>query len=422
MTPLRTRLYTLLRASERYLHVDMIYLARGGFWLGSAQVFSALTSLILALAFANLLPQDVYGNYRYVLSVAGVLTLFSLTGVNTAFAQSVARGYEGSYRELFVKRVQWGLIAGVASALAAAYYCYEGNANLVIPFLIGAAFLPFFDSLNIFLGFLQGRKYFRELSVYGNVEQLITTAAFVVVLFLTDNLALLVLTYFSVWTAVRVFFYLWVPRAFKPNDKRDPGVMRYGKHLSVIGFVSGIASYLDKLLVFHYVGAADLAVYTIALAPVEQVKGLFKNIPSLALPVLSHKTMPELDASLYRRILQLMAIGAACAIIYLIVAPYAYPILFPKYLASIPYSQWYALSLVLIPPVIFLGAAFQAKPELIRANYTGTVIGNAVLIASLLVFGYFYGVAGIIGARVFQYAFGIAVNLVLWKRAVRTLS
>lgn len=65
---LKTRIHALLRSSERYFKTDMVYLAKGGSWLFSAQVLSGALSFILAIAFANLVPKEAFGTYKYVLS------------------------------------------------------------------------------------------------------------------------------------------------------------------------------------------------------------------------------------------------------------------------------------------------------------------------------------------------------------------
>ena len=64
----------------------MVYLASGGFWTGVGQVSSALASFVSALLFANFLPRETFGVYRYVLTLAGILNSFSLTGLRGALA------------------------------------------------------------------------------------------------------------------------------------------------------------------------------------------------------------------------------------------------------------------------------------------------------------------------------------------------
>ena len=81
MEKIKIKAYNLLRWSEKWTKTDMIYLARGGFWLTLGQVISSLSAFLLAIAFANLLPKETYGEYKYILSIASILAIPTLTGM-----------------------------------------------------------------------------------------------------------------------------------------------------------------------------------------------------------------------------------------------------------------------------------------------------------------------------------------------------
>src|SRR3990167_10664736 len=90
----RGRLYRFLRWSERYTKTDMVYLASGGFWLVLGQIIFALSAFILAVAFANLVPQATYGTYKNLTSMAAMFAIFSLPGMAVAVTRASAQGNE----------------------------------------------------------------------------------------------------------------------------------------------------------------------------------------------------------------------------------------------------------------------------------------------------------------------------------------
>ena len=87
----------------------MVYLAKGGFWLALGKGFAMLSGLILTIGFANLIPKEVYRNSTFVLSLAGIIGAFTLTGMDTAVAQAVARGYEGVLKTGFWIKLKWSI-------------------------------------------------------------------------------------------------------------------------------------------------------------------------------------------------------------------------------------------------------------------------------------------------------------------------
>ena len=82
----------------------MVYLFKNGSWLAKEQIISSICSFLLAIAFANLLPKETCSSYGYILSIAGLLAIPTLSGINTATTQAVARKYEESFiKELKTK-------------------------------------------------------------------------------------------------------------------------------------------------------------------------------------------------------------------------------------------------------------------------------------------------------------------------------
>ena len=149
MSKIKRKIYYLLRKSQKYTKTDMVYLAKGGSWLTFGQIISTIAAFLSALAFANLLPRETYGTYKYILSIVSILTASTLSGINKALFRSIARGREGPFVPALKTKIKWGLLGGLASIVLAGYYYINGNITLTISFLIAAIFLPFMDSLTL---------------------------------------------------------------------------------------------------------------------------------------------------------------------------------------------------------------------------------------------------------------------------------
>ena len=120
-----------LRWLEKYTRrTDMVYLAKGGSWLSLKTVLTAAMALGLSVAFANLVPQHVFGEYKYVFSIFGLLAIPTLLGMSIAVTKSVAQGYEGTPAAALRVKMKWGVIGSVASVAIALYYYIQGNTGL----------------------------------------------------------------------------------------------------------------------------------------------------------------------------------------------------------------------------------------------------------------------------------------------------
>lgn len=410
-----------LKKSEQILKIDTTYLITGGFWLSIGQVAATSTGFLVALSFANFVSPEVYGNYKYILSLVSTLTLFTLPGINSTVATAVATGSEGNFIPGILKKIRWGLLGSLSSLCVALYFYHvENNSVLAINFVIVSVFIPFMDSFGLYNTYLQSKKLFKESIIYFVISQCLATLCLIAAIFFSKNLFIILLTYFLIWTSLRLFFLFKTIKKHPPNSHIDNRVESYGNHLSFLGIIGNLTNYLDSLLLFHFLGPLQVAIYNIAIAPPEQIRGLSKNIPSLALPKLAHRSFAEIKSTLRKRLWWLFWLGLFCAVLYYFAAPLIYKYLFAKYTASLIYSQIFAFSLAIRLPLSLFNTALQSKilqqPK--RWLYYGTA-SQLIYILYLFVLTYLYGIIGIIISRYISYIISYIITWWQWRLLLR---
>ena len=144
-------------------------------------------------------------------------------------------------------------------------------------------------------------------------------------------------------------------------------------------------------------GAAQLAIYSFALLPVQQISGLISgNISSLAMPKLSVRSEKQLKKTLPSKVMKFFLFIIPIIAIYVILAPSAFRLLYPQYPDSITYSQIFSLSLLLIPTSI-LGHSLIAKMKK-REIAIIRFVSPTFRIILLLILAPLYGILGAISA------------------------
>ncbi|MBI3572128.1 oligosaccharide flippase family protein [Candidatus Kaiserbacteria bacterium] len=395
----------------------MVYLASGGFWLGLDQVGGALISFLLAIAFARYVPKDVYGTYRYLLSAFWVLTAFTFTGLPTALSQAVARGKEGAYRTSFLPSLLGGIPLALIALGVGIYYYLAGNGALALAFAVIALLGPFFQPAYLFGSFLVGRKEFRANSLFGLVLYAVPSLALFATMLATKNPISFLAAYLgsNIVTGILLTFVAW--NLWRPGGVPDPEVRKLGAHFSAMNLLSTLAQQIDKLVVFHYLGAVELAVYAFATALPEQIKGVFNSVSVLALPKFVARPFNEVRANFWNRLWLFTGALVLVAFLYIAVAPLAFRIFFPAYTEAIFFSQIYALSLIPIGnalPITLLQAR-EAKREL----YIYNVLSPVCQIAALVFLTGAYGLMGAVVARIFGRALNLALGGVLLEGYTR---
>ena len=121
--------------------------------------------------------------YQFLISISSILGAMTLTGMNAAVIQAVARGFEGVFKKSVETQIKFGIIPFVAGVIASLYYLLNGNHVLSVSILIMAIFLPFANALNTWGSFLSGKKDFKNSFVYSQIINIIYYAGMISCIF-----------------------------------------------------------------------------------------------------------------------------------------------------------------------------------------------------------------------------------------------
>ena len=412
---LKEKFFKILRYSEKYTKTDMVYLAKGGFWLSFGKVVSVILSFLLALAFANLISKETYGTYKYILSLGGILAIFTLPEISTSLIRSIARGYEGSFFPALRTRLRWGMLTTLASGSLSAYYFVQSNSLLAISFLIMAFFLPFFSSFQLYNSFWQGRKKFDINAKYNIISQLFPTLTLIITLLLTKKIIFILLVYYLSYTFIHFILLQLTIKKGNLSKKKDLTTIPYGKHLTLMNIIGLVAKNIDKILLWHFLGAIPLAIYSFAVVPVEKIGDVLRTTKILALPKLSQNKETKIKKILLKKVFKFFLIIIPIVLFYILLAPFIYRIALPQYLDSIPFSQVFALTLLFVPMVLLSTSltAQMKKKELYQLN----IISPIIKIILLFVFLPLYGIWGVIWAVLISQIIRLFLLIFLFKKS-----
>ncbi len=394
MEVVKEQIIKFLRWSQKYTKTDMLYVARGGFWIIIERVALAFVSLATLAAFANWLPVETYGTYQFVLSLTSLAAIASLPGMGAALTRSVAQGYEGSLLVAFRTKLFWSILGSIALLGAAGWYFIKGNFLLAGAFLITAILSPLRLSSLVFTNFWQGKKRFDIQALYQIVSDLGIALTVITTLFLTDNLWIILIAFLGS-TAIFYGTALILTSKKTKNNFNDSDMVSFGKNLTVMNAIRTAAEYLDKIIAWKFLGPVQVAVYSFSILPIQKLTG-FGFIQRLALPRLSEGggNREEQKRSVFRKFLFLLTLTIPIAVLLAFIAPPIYRLLFPQYVESTVYFQTLTI-IVALMPFSLLNTTFLAKMKT-RVLYIINTLTPLVKIVLFLVLAPLFGIWGIV--------------------------
>ena len=340
--------YNLLQKSEKYTKTDMIYLFEGGFWLSIKQISSSLGALVITIAFANILAIETFGEYRFLMSSFLVLIIFSLPGMHTALLESTPKGFNGNLRLAFKKMMKLGFLGAIVGLVISIYYYLQGNIAIALGFMVVAFAIPFFESSSSYISYLQALKKFKKVAIYTAVTQAILISLSIVVAIIYPNQTWYVIMAFLFGQILPNLFFLQKTKKEFAGDEEaiDPRILKYAKHLTIMALIGFVALQLDKILVWKFMGAEELAIFYIAYIIPQEAERFLRIIPTLAFPKFA-KTDPEkIKKTLIPKIIKYGLFIIVAIVIYILISPFIFELIFPKYIDSIGYSRILMISLI----------------------------------------------------------------------------
>ena len=395
MQKLKNKIYTLLKKSEKWTKTDMIYLTKGSFWITSGKILGAISAFVLALAYANLLSKESYATYKYILSIVSILAITGLPDLEIALTRAIARGYDGTIKEVIKTRLRWGLIPAFGLMAVSIYYFINGNNILGYGFLISTVFNYLGRGLT-YAPYLQGKKLFKTSALYNLIFNITITSLVVAGLFISSNILFFLIVYFLSKFLVKLFLHIKTYKRYKLNNKIDPIAISYGKHLTLMRFLSTVAGELDKILMWQYLGPAQLAIYSFAIIPTKQFRSFIVTFTTLAFPKMAEADYDSIKKTLPKKVFLLIGILIIPIIIFILIIPIVFQLFFPEYMDSVKYAQIVPLT-ALLYPINLLIAALEAQAK--KKNlYKIKIISPIIKILLMVWLIQAYGIMGAVMA------------------------
>lgn len=409
----KIRFERLLKKTEQYTKTDMIYLVRGGFWSLFSQVVGIVSSFCVVVFLANILPKESLGQYRFILSLIPILLIFTLPGIDTSLVRSVARKSIVDLKRISKIKIRWGFISSFSAIILAAYYFFNDDLELAYAFILSALFLPFIETYSIYSSYYKGKQDFKTSSIYDSISRVLQASFIIIVVLINENLLSLLAAYLIGQLITRFYFYKKTLSNIRSEvvaidvDKEiHDDTVEYGKHLSATQVIGTITSNIDKLLIWHFLGAEILAIYYVSLTIPKNVVLLCNVIPRISLPKFSQNAWkPEDHSKILRKLAIFSSVLVVPALIYCLLAPLVIPLIFKDYYTSIPTIIILSLFIILSPSNTIIGQILQAKKYLKKIIFLQVLALITFVVCLFIMYEIWgIGVTGAVGALVIKEA------------------
>lgn len=388
-------------AIGKKLGIDAHYFAKHSFYILIGHAVSVVRGILTGYIVARLFEKETYGQYQFILSIAGMLAVFGVPGLSQSVTRAWARGDAFSIPELTKKQFFVTLVASAILVGCIPFLARYNRAELW-PLFLGAAVLYPLGPIAMvrFGGYTVGKARF-DIGLRATfIWSALTILATVGILYFYQSAFWMMVVTMSIPSLV----YLYESRNLQPptekGHKNTNAIMRYGWQLTIANFTADLVWYLDKLLISHYFGLAQLATFSVALLIPEQLKVFTKQF----FPVAFAKQAAANDSwATRKKLMKVVLTGTAFfgmgIALYVALCPFFMPLLFPQYDAReiTMLTAVAAITLITNPSSLFAQyLEAQGMIHAIRYMQWGSAACFAIALLALIPL---YGLMGAIIAR-----------------------
>ena len=79
----KEKIIKFLRWTEKYTKTDMVYVAKGSFWLIFGKIATMLLSLVTMFAFARWMPKETFGKYQYIIATINIIAILQIQVIDS---------------------------------------------------------------------------------------------------------------------------------------------------------------------------------------------------------------------------------------------------------------------------------------------------------------------------------------------------
>lgn len=402
----------------RKFGIDAHYFAKHSFYVLLGHGVSIVRGIIAGYFVARFFSKEVYGEYQFILSVVGMLTLFGLPGLSTPVARAWSRGEEFSLEKVKSFHLKFCLIGSAILLGSMPFLAYYDRTELWPLFLAAAVLFPLPPIAMVSFGSpTVGQSRFDLQLNASLIWSTLTILATIFIIFFYQSALLM----FIVSVSIPPLVYLYMSRNMQPpeekGDKNTRSIIRYGLKFTFATLPVDLVWYLDKLLISHFLGLSQLATFSVAFLIPEQVKIFVKQF----LPVSFAKQAKGVDSWERRmKLMKVVLIGtlifAVGILAYIAVSPWLMPFLFPQYDAKelVLLTSIAAIAIITSPGSLF--AQFLEAQGMIREVRSSNWIAAIVFAASLV---FLIPTYGLIGAAVARIMFRFVYTGATWWYVMR---
>lgn len=398
---------------QRLLSLDLSYFLKSGAYNSIQQAIGIVSGLIISYFFGHFASIELFGNYNYVLTVVGFLTIITLPGIDSYLIRSVGLKYDSSYIRTVKYKLKSSSIGLLILLIISAYYFLQGQNSLAIGFVVASLFFPFLESVQLFNEFFIAKRKFKNITIILSASSVLSLILLCLSIFFTKSIIIVLLAYFTAIFLPSLYGFIYSLKFISKNKKKDKDLLKVGLFMTGLSILPWTAGYLGQIILAAFLGTQLLAIFVVAHKITLYVHKNFFVFHKPITAKLAGQSQKEHLNTLRKHSMKLVLWGLVISLPLYFLSPYIIMVIFTqKYDQAIPLAQLLALSLIPLP-ITWVTDDIIIFQKILKPQLYASLAINIIKIILYFVLIPIYKLYGLVFVYLFDRYITLIINLLI---------
>ena len=348
---------------------------KGVVWLSFEFLLKGICSLLTLYLFSYYLEQADFGELKYIIGVATLISAISLSGLASTIIRNISKYNYCIISQILKKYMTFSILTIIVLIITCTFTAMFENYRIATTIFTVGIIIIINNAFMLYESILIGKLMFKVKCLMSSLNSIFTLTTLTYLVLKDYSINFLIHVPLIVTMVNNIIYFIFTAKYTKNKFNNKVIVDKNEQyHLSFIKIIQRIGNEIDQIILYHLMGPISLATYSVAATPVKKISSISVVVKNYILPKLCSMNIKQSSAYI-KKILTKSIVPAIILIVgYNFFAYSIFDLIFPKYQHAKTLTQLFSIVFIFIFPISIFSQLLIAEMDLNKMYIFSIVI------------------------------------------------
>ena len=338
---------------------------KGIVWLGFEFLLKGICSLLTIYLLSYYLKQADFGELKYVISIASLISAISLSGLASTIIRNISKHNYCIISQILKKYMTFSILTLVVLLITCIFTAKFENYRIATTIFTVGTIIIINNAFLLYESILIGKLMFKVKFLMSSFNSIVTLSTLTYLILKDYSINHLIHIPLIVTMVNNIIYFIFTAAYTKNTFNNDTNVDKNEQyHLSFIKIIQRIGNEIDQIILYQLMGPNSLATYSVAATPVKKISSLSVIVKNYILPKLCSMNIQQSSAYIKKILIKSIVPAIVLVVGYNFFAFTMFDLIFPKYQHAKTLTQLFSIVFIFIFPISIFSQLLIAEMDL----------------------------------------------------------